>query len=333
MRAVLYERYGPPYVLHLGDVKQPVPKRDELLVRVHASTVNRLDCHTREANRRGGLATSLLSRAVSGLRRPRQPILGSEFAGEVTMVGETVTEFTVGDKVFGNTGLRYGCHAEYVCVRQSARVGHMPAGANFDEAAPATDGAFNALWCLRRANLRPGQSVLVYGASGAIGTAAVQLASRYLGADVTAVCTAKSLNLVRSLGATRAIDYTREDFTESGAIYNAIFDAVGKHSFKRCRNSLAPGGSYLATDGFRNVLLAIWTAGFGDKKVRFALPPRYPRSDVVLIRDLIESGKYRPVIDRHYSMEDVVQAAEYVETEQKTGNVVLTIRSESSLRR
>jgi NADPH:quinone reductase-like Zn-dependent oxidoreductase len=324
LKAVVYDTYGPPDVLRLEDVPMPVPKDDEILIRVHATTVNRLDVHTREANRRSGIAVSILSRLVSGLRRPRHRILGTEYAGEVEAAGAAVREFAVGDYVFGNSGLRFGAHAEFICVREHARIAHMPAGATFEEAAPVSDGAFNSLWCLRVGNLQKGQRILIYGASGAIGTAGVQLA-KYFGADVTAVCSTKNLELVRSLGADRVIDYTTEDFTKNGETYDVIFDAVGKHSFKRSKNSLKPGGIYLATDGFRNLFLALWTSRFGDKKVRFQLPPQYAKKDLNLFKELIEAGRYRAVIDRRYPLEDVVEAARYVETEQKTGNVVLTV--------
>ena len=324
MRAVVYDRYGPPEVLRLDEVEQPVPKEDQVLVKVRATTVNRLDVHTREANRPSGLTVMLLSRLVSGVRRPRQPILGSEFAGEVTGVGAAVTEFAVGDHVFGNTGLGFGTHAEFVCIRESARIAHMPAGATFEQAAAVCDGFLNALWSLRLAELHKGQRILVYGASGSIGTAGVQLA-RSFGADITAVCNTRNIELVRSLGAGTVIDYTREDFTKNGQTYDVIFDAVGKHSFERCKGSLKAGGSYLATDGFRNLILALWTSRFGDKKVIFKLPPRYTKQDILFLKELIEAGKYRAVIDRCYPLEDIVEAARYVETEQKTGNVVVTI--------
>ncbi|HEX6350644.1 MAG TPA: NAD(P)-dependent alcohol dehydrogenase [Candidatus Dormibacteraeota bacterium] len=324
MKAVVYDHYGPPEVLRLAEVDKPTPKHDELLVKVQASTVNRLDCHTREANRSNGPLISLASRLVSGPRRPRQPILGSEFAGVVEATGPAVTEFKAGDRVFGNTGLALGCHAEYICLRAGARVARMAGNASFEEAATVTDGAYNALWCLRQAETGPGTRLLVYGASGAIGTAAVQLA-RHFGADVTAVCSTKNLDLMKSLGADRVIDYTREDFTKNGETYDVIFDAVGKHSFVRCRDSLKRGGCYLPTDGLSNLWWALWTAGFENRKVKFRLPPRYLRDDLALMRELMEAGKYRAVIDRRYPMEDVVEAARYVETQQKTGNVVLAV--------
>jgi NADPH:quinone reductase-like Zn-dependent oxidoreductase len=324
MKAVVYNRYGPPDVLRLEDVERPVPEADEVLVKVHATAVTRADCATREANRRSGLAVTLISRLISGIRRPRQRILGSELAGEVEAVGAAVSEFAVGDHVFGSSGFRFGAHAEFICMRESARIAPMPAGTSFEEAAAVCDGGLNALWCLRLADLRKGQRILVYGASGAIGTAGVQLA-KHFGDDVTAVCSTKNLELVRSLGADRVVDYTQEDFTRNGQTYDVIFDAVGKHSFRRCTGSLKRGGSYLATDGFRNLMLALWTSRFGDRKVMFSIPPRYTKKDVLLLKELIEAGRYRAVIDRRYPLEDVVEAARYVETEQKTGNVVLTI--------
>ena len=326
MRAVVYDRYGPPDVLRLEDVERPVPKEDEVLVKIHATTVTRADCATREANRRSGPAVMVLSRLISGIRRPRQRILGTELAGEIVAVGPAVTEFAVGDQVFGSSGFRFGAHAEFICMQQSARIAPMPTGMSFEEAATICDGGLNALWCLRLADLHhhKGQRVLIYGASGAIGTAGVQLAKSF-GADVTAVCGARNIELVRSLGTDRVIDYTREDFTKNGETYDVIFDAVGKHSFRQCRGSLKRGGSYLATDGFWNLILARWTSRIGDKKVRFSIPPHYTQQDVFFLKELIEAERYRAVIDRSYPLEDVVDATRYVETERKTGNVVLTV--------
>ena len=324
MRAVVYDRYGPPDVLRLEDVERPVPEEDEVLVRIHVTAVTRADCATREANRRSGLLVTVISRLISGIRRPRQRILGTELAGEVEAAGAAVTEFAVGDHVFGSSGFSFGAHAEFICMRESARIAHKPAGMTFEEAAAICDGGLNALWCLRLADLRKGQRILIYGASGAIGTAGVQLA-KYFEADVTAVCNTKNLELVRSLGADRVVDYTRKDFTKNGETYDVIFDAVGKHSFERSKGSLKPGGLFLATDGFRNLILAIWTPRIGDKKVIFSIPPRYTKKDVLFLKDLVEGGKYRAIIDRSYPLEDVVDATRYVETEQKTGNVVLRV--------
>ncbi len=318
MRAVVYDRYGPPDVLRLEDVERPVPKEDEVLVKIHATTVTRTDCGLR-----GG--KPFISRFFTGLRRPKQRILGTELAGEVEAVGAAVRGFAVGDHVFGTTSaFRFGAHAEFICMRESAPLAHKPAGMSFEEAAAVCDGVILALMGLRPAGLRKGLRILVYGASGSIGTAGVQLA-RYFEADVTAVCNPKNLELVRSLGADRVIDYTEEDFTKNGETYDIVFDAVGKMSFRRCRGSLTRDGIYLPTDGLQNLILALWTSRIGNKKVLFPIPPRYTKKDVLFLKELIEAGKYRAVIDRSYPLERVVEATRYVETRQKTGNVVLTV--------
>jgi NADPH:quinone reductase-like Zn-dependent oxidoreductase len=320
MRAVVYDTYGPPEVLRLEEVERPVPKDDEVLIRVHASAVNRTDTGLRSAE-------YFISRFVTGLIRPRHRIPGTELAGEIEAVGSTVTEFEVGDEVFGVSSKTAGAHAEFVCLSESAPLAHKPAGMTFEEAAAVSDGVILALSFLRRVDLRQKRKVLIYGASGSIGTAGVQLA-RYFDADVTAVCNTKNVELVASLGADRVIDYTRDDFTRSGETYDFVFDAVGKLSFKRCRGSLEPHGVYGSTDlgpYWQNPFLALWTSRIGDQKVLFPIP-RYARKDVLFLKGLIEGGKYRAIIDRRYPMEDVVEANRYVETGQKTGNVVLTIR-------
>lgn len=323
MRAVVYERYGPPEVLRIGDVERPVPGDDEVLVRTHATTVARADCATRDANRRSGIAASVFSRLAFGVLRPRRRILGSEFAGTVEAVGGTVRSFAVGDRVFGTTGLRFGAHAEYLCLRADAALAAIPADVTFEQAAAICDGGTNAITSLRRVGLREGQRILVYGASGSIGTAAVQLA-KVLGADVTAVCGARNLALVRSLGADRAIDYTRDDFTRSGESYDVVFDAVGKLSFRRCRGSLRAGGTYIATDGLFNMVLSLVTRWAGRRRVVFPFP-QVTGANVRYLAGLVEGGRYRAVIDRVYPLADVVEATRYVETEHKTGNVVLTV--------
>jgi NADPH:quinone reductase-like Zn-dependent oxidoreductase len=324
MTAVVYDRYGPPEVLRLDQVERPVPAEGEVLVKVRATTVNRFDTATREANRKSGLAISLISRLVSGVRRPRHRILGTEFAGEVDAVGAAVTEFAVGDRVFGTSGLRFGAHAEYIAMPVTGRIARMPTDMTFEDAAAICDGALNAMTCLKQADLKKGRTILINGASGAIGTAGVQLA-RSFGADVTAVCSTKNLELVRSLGADWVIDYTRADFTRNGQTYDVILDAVGKLSFGRCRGSLEPHGIFLPTDGLANLMWALITPRLGGKKVLFQIPPQQTKQDVLFLKELIEAGKYRPVIDRRYPLEDVVEATRYVETEQKTGNVVLTV--------
>jgi NADPH:quinone reductase-like Zn-dependent oxidoreductase len=317
VRAVVHDRYGPPEVLRLEEVERPAPKEDEVLVKVHATTINRTDCGWRSAK-------PFLARYFTGLRRPKRRILGSELAGEVEGVGGAVTEFKVGDHVFG---LNYfGAHAEFVCVPEDRPLAHKPTGMTFEEAAPASDGAILALTALRKGELRKGQKILIYGASGSIGTAAVQLA-KHFEADVTAVCNTENVELVRSLGADEVIDYLQEDFTKNGQTYDVVFDAVGKHSFRRCRHSVKPGGFYVETDlGFmwHVPILALATRRIGDKRVTLPTPD-YTKRDVLFLKELIEAGRYRPVIDRSYPLEQVVEATKYVETGQKTGNVVLTV--------
>ena len=321
MRAVVHDRYGPPEVLRVDEVERPVPKEDEVLVRVHATTVTRTDCGVRSAK-------PFISRFFTGLRRPKRKIPGMELAGEVEALGAEVTEFQVGDHVFG---VDAGTHAEFVCVRESEPLAHKPAGMTFEEAAAVCDGATIALACLRKADLRKGRSILVYGASGSIGTAAVQLA-RHFDAHVTAVCNTKNVELVRSLGADSVIDYLREDFTKNGKTYDVIFDAVGKHSFRRCRRSLKRGGIYIETDlGYlwHVPILALLTRLIGETRVTLPIP-RYTKENVLFLKELIEAGRYRAVIDRTYLLEDVVDATRYVETGQKTGNVVLTLNGRPS---
>lgn len=317
MRAVVFRKYGTPDVLHIEEIERPTPKKNEVLIKVHATTVNRTDCGLRGAE-------IFITRLFTGLLRPKQKILGMELAGEVVAIGAEVTAFKVGDSVFGMSGS--GAHADFVCLEESAALAIKPAGMIFEEAAAVCDGAILALAGLHHADLRLGRGILVYGASGSIGTAAVQLA-RYFDADVTAVCNSKNLELVRSLGADHVIDYMQEDFTRNGQTYDVIFDAVGKHSFRRCRRSLKPGGIYLETDpGFmwHVPLLILLTRWIGNKRVMLVLP-KYTKTNVLFLKGLIEAGKYRAVIDRTYPLEEVVEATRYVETEEKTGNVVLNL--------
>ncbi len=317
MKAVVYDRYGPPDVLRIADVEQPIPKADEVLIRVHATTVSRTDTGLRSAE-------LFVSRFVTGLRRPKRRILGSDLAGEIEAAGPAVTGFTPGDRVFGLKPWKFGAHAEFICMQESAALAHIPAGMPFDEAAAVPDGALLALNALRPVALREGQRILVYGASGSIGSAGVQLA-RAFGAAVTAVCTTKDFEIMRSLGADEVIDYRQEDCTKNGRTYDAIFDAVGKLSFTQCKDSLKRGGVYAATDHMQNLILDMWTRRLGNKRVVFPIPPRFKKSDMVFLKELIEAGKYRAVIDRRYRVEQVVEATRYVETKQKTGNVVLTM--------
>jgi NADPH:quinone reductase-like Zn-dependent oxidoreductase len=306
--------------LRIEEVERPVPKEDEVLVRIRATGVTRSDAHLRAGE-------PFLGRFMSGLRRPKRRILGHELAGEVEAVGAAVTEFEIGDTVFGALpylALTMGAHAEYMCVPERFPLTHMPAGMRFEEAGAVGDGALLTLNCLRPAGRLESKRILIYGASGSMGTAGVQLA-KHFAAHVTAVCNTKNVELVRSLGADEVIDYLKDDFTKNGETYDVIFDAVGKHSFRRCKGSLKWGGLYLPTDGLRNAALWLLHKRFGDKKVVFELPPRMRKEDLLFLKRLIESGEYRAVIDRAYPLEDVVEAHRYVDTQQKTGNVVLTI--------
>jgi NADPH:quinone reductase-like Zn-dependent oxidoreductase len=318
MRAVVHDRYGPPEVLRVADVERPVPAEDEVLVRVHASTVTRGDAMgVRSAEYR-------FTRVFTGIRRPRRTSSGTEFAGVVEEVGAAVTELRAGDEVFG---VAPGANAEYVTVRESGVIARKPTGLTHEEAAAVPEGSLLALTMLRPAAPLRGTRVLVYGAAGSIGTAAVQLLAHHFEAEVTAVCDTKDVELVRSLGARDVLDRFREDFTETGETYDVIFDTVGKHSFRRCRRSLKPGGTFITADlgyMYHVPLAALVTRLVGSRRARLGIG-RYRREDLLLVAELVEAGTYRPVIDRTYALDEVVEATRYVETGQKTGNVVLRV--------
>jgi NADPH:quinone reductase-like Zn-dependent oxidoreductase len=318
MRAVIHDRYGPPEVLHVEEVERPAPKEDEVLVGVHASTVTRGEAMgVRSVEYR-------FTRLFNGIRRPRRTHFGSEFAGHVEQVGSGVTEFRVGEEVFG---VGAGANAEYVTVRESGVIAQKPAVLTFEEAAAVPDGSLLALSCLRPAYPLHGKNVLVYGAAGSVGTAAVQLLAHHFQAEVTAVCDTKDVEVVRSLGARDVIDRLRTDFTQSGKTYDVIFDAVGKHSFRRCRRSLTRGGIYISMDlGFMYHVpfLGLVTRFVGNKRGTLGIG-RYRKEDLLMVKELVEAGQYRPVIDRKYALDDVVEATRYVESGQKTGNVVLRV--------
>jgi len=321
MRAAVRTRYGPPDVVRVVEVEKPAAKDNEVLVRVHATTVNRTDCGLRAAK-------PFIYRFFLGLRRPRLTVLGNEFAGQVEAVGTGVRSFEVGDRVFGFSGTRFGAHAEYLTMPEGGLLATMPADLSYEEAAPSTEGSIYALSLIRTAKLQRGQGVLVNGATGAIGSAAVQLL-RDRGAVVTAVCGAEHMELVRGLGADRVIDYTAEDFTRDERRYDAVMDAVGKSSFGRCRRLLKPGGLYLSTDLgplSQNPLLALVTPLFGGRRVRFPIP-RQDQGTVTYLKERIESGAFKPLIDRRCRLDQIVEAYRYVETGRKVGSVVITIDS------
>jgi NADPH:quinone reductase-like Zn-dependent oxidoreductase len=319
MRAAVHTRYGPPEVVRVTEADVPTAGNGELLIKVHATTVNRTDCGYRAAK-------PFIVRAFSGLRRPRRTVLGNEFAGEVVEVGPGVTRFVPGERVFGYSEGRFGAHAEYMAVREDGPITTIPDGVTFEQAAPGNEGSHYALAYIRAAKIRSGQAVLVYGATGAIGSAAVQLL-KTLGARVTAVCATEQLELVRGLGADRVIDYTVEDFTRDNQVYDVVLDAVGKSSFAACKGLLRPRGVFMATDICPfpyNPILALLTRLRPGKRVMFPVP-RHDRQTAEYLGELIASGRFVPVIDRRYPLEEIVEAYRYVETGQKIGNVVITV--------
>ena len=320
MKAAVHTRYGPPDVVRVSDVDTPAVKEHDVLVKVHATTVNRTDCGFRAGR-------PFIVRFFSGLVKPRATVLGTEFAGVVEAVGSGVTSFTAGDRVFGFSEGRFGAHAEYLVMPDDGPLATMPANTTFEQAAPTTEGSHYALSYIRAAKIRSGQHVLINGATGAIGSAAVQLVKN-LGASVTAVCGTPHVELVKALGADRVIDNTAEDFTKDEQTYDVVFDAVGKSSFGRCKRLLKPRGIYLSSDLgplSQNPFLALTTPLFGGKKVMFPIPPKHDQQGVRHFRELIESGTFTPVIDRRYRLDQIVEAYRYVETGQKIGNVVISV--------
>jgi NADPH:quinone reductase-like Zn-dependent oxidoreductase len=321
VKAAVRTRYGPPEVVRIAEVDKPAPKDNEVLVRVHATTVNRTDCGLRAAK-------PFVYRFLLGLTRPRVTVLGTEFAGEIEAVGTGVTSFRVGDRVFGFNGSSFGAHAEYLVTPADGLLATMPADLTYEEAAPSTEGSQYALSGIRAAKARGGgQDVLVNGATGAIGSAAVQL-WKHLGANVTAVCRTEHVELVKGLGADRVVDYTATDFTKDEQRYDVVHDAVGKSSFGRCRRLLKPGGVYMPADLgplSQNPILALVTPLFRGRRVLFPLPRRDPGLAAYL-KELIESGAFRPLIDRRYPLDEIVEAHRYVESGQKVGSVIITVR-------
>jgi NADPH:quinone reductase-like Zn-dependent oxidoreductase len=316
MRAVVCSGYGAPDRLEIREVDQPSPGEAEVLIRVHAATVNRTDCALLRGKPR-------FARLVTGLTRPRQQVMGTEFAGYIEATGASVTEFSVGDAVFGFQG---GAQAEFMTMPASGPLATIPDGMSPAEAAPTTEGAHYALSAIETVDVGAGDHVLVYGASGAIGSAAVQL-FKHREVTVTAVCDTRGIDLVSSLGADTVIDYTTEDFTQTDRRFDVVFDAVGKSRFVRCRPLLKPGGAYLTTDlGPRaeNLPLIVLTRWMGDHRVRLPLPTD-ARAHVRLVRDLITGGHLRPVIDRTYTLDSIIDAYHYVGSERKLGNVVVTV--------
>jgi len=319
MKAIVYEKYGPPEVAQLMEVPKPIPKDNELLIKVYSSTVNRTDSGFRSAE-------YFISRFWSGLLRPKYQILGCEFAGIIEEIGKGVITFQKGDKVFGYNDKTFGGHGEYLTIAETEAVTNIPDNISFDEAAALTEGAHYALVDIRAAKIERGQNVLVYGATGAIGSAAVQLL-KHFGATITAVCNTKNVELVKSLGADIVIDYQTQDFTKTENKFQFIFDAVGKSSFGQCKPLLTEKGIYISTElgkNGENILFALTTPLWGGKKLLFPIPT-ITKKDVIFLKELVQKGEYKPLIDRKYTLEQIVDAYKYVETGQKTGSVVIKI--------
>jgi NADPH:quinone reductase-like Zn-dependent oxidoreductase len=324
MKAAVHTRYGPPNVVQIVDVDAPSVGERDVLVEVHATTVNRTDCAFRSAK-------PFVNRFFSGPSKPKTNVLGCEFAGVVEAVGSGVTSFAVGERVFGFSEGRFGAHAEYLTMPEGGSLATMPANVTYEVAAASTEGSHYALSMITKAKIRSGHHVLVNGATGAIGSASVQLLKR-LGAVVTATCGTEHEELVRGLGAERVIDYRIDDFTEDSRTYDAVLDAVGKSSFGRCRRLLKPRGVYASSDLGRwaqNPILALVTPLLRGKKVVFPIPPKYDQAQVRCLKEMVEAGDFTPVIDRRYPLDRIVEAYTYVEAGMKIGNVVIVVESAS----
>jgi NADPH:quinone reductase-like Zn-dependent oxidoreductase len=330
MKAIVCTKYGPPEVLHLEEVTKPAPKDNEILIQIHATSVNFGDLLARNFKEisPGKFSMPLLfwffAKMYFGFTKPKITILGSEFAGEIESAGKDVKSFKQGDQVFGYLGQSMGAYAEYLCMPENGCVAIKPGNMTYEEAAVVPYGAIMALNLLRKVNIQPRQKVLVNGASGGIGSAAVQLA-RYFGADVTGVCGTLRLEYVKSLGADKVIDYTKEDFTQSGETYDLIFDILGKSSFSGCKSSLKQNGRYLlASFKMKQLFQMLWTSMIGSKKVICALAID-KQEDLIFIKELIEAGKIKSVIDRRYPLEQTAEAHRYIEKGHKKGSVVINV--------
>ena len=334
MKAIVCTEYGGPQVLQLKEIEKPAAKDNEILIRIHATSVNFGDTMARNFKaitpRQFNMPFLfwLLTKISFGLRQPKITVLGNEFAGEIEAVGRDVKRFKQGDQIFGYPGQSFGAYAEYLCMPEDSVLAIKPTNMTYEEAAVVPYGAIMALPLLRRVNIQPGQKVLVNGASGGIGSAAVQIA-KYFGAEVTGVCGTPRVEFVKSLGADKVIDYTKEDFTQNGETYDLIFDILGKSSFSRCQGSLKPNGILLfASFKMKQLFQMLWTSRIGSKRVICALAPGSVE-DLISVKELIEAGKIKAAIDRRYPLEQIAEAHSYVEKGHKKGNVVITLEHNS----
>jgi len=320
MKAIVYSEYGPPEVLQLKEVGKPVPKDKEVLIKIFATTVTSGDCRMRKAD-------PFAIRVFNGLTRPRKTkILGNEFSGEIEEVGKNVKLFRKGDQVFGQTGMSLGAYAEYICLSEDGTIALKPSNLDYEEAAVIPFGGSTALHFLKKGNISNGQKILIYGSSGSLGTAAVQLA-KYFGAEVTGVCSTSNVKLVKSLGADKVIDYTKEDFIKNGESYDIIFDTTGKSPFSGCLGSLKQNGIYLRAVHMTlsSNVRGVWTSMTSSKKVIGGVAAEL-KENLVFLRELIEAGKLKPVIDRRYPFEQIAEAHRYVDKGHKKGNIVITMK-------
>jgi NADPH:quinone reductase-like Zn-dependent oxidoreductase len=326
MKAVVYEKYGPPNVLEFAEVAGPAPKDNEILIRIYATTVTTGDWRARSLDVPTGFR--LISRLFFGIFKPRQPILGTELAGEIESVGKGVSKFKIGDQVFAYNGAGMGCHAEYKCMPEDGAVALKPSNLSYEEAAAISFGGTTALDFFRRGKLKSGEKVLINGASGGVGTAAVQVA-RHFGAEVTGVCSTGNVQLVRSLGANHVIDYTEEDFTQNGETYDVIVDIAGTAPYSRSKGSLKEEGRLLLVLAELSDLLQIpWVSMTSRKKV-IGGPAAERPEDLLFLAKLVEDGEFKPVIDRRYPFEQIIEAHRYVDAGHKKGNVVITLEHDT----